>query len=156
MSVRLRADEARRRADHDRVAADWRVLWDEALPESEDIPDRRAALLFACAHDGVEPGIRAPLMLQTVLGFSAAEIAAAFLMAPGTLGQRLVRAKARIRKAGLAFQVPDRVELPRRVQSVLDAVYTAYACGRALACTGWRPHPAGRRGRSAQATVAPS
>jgi RNA polymerase sigma-70 factor (ECF subfamily) len=129
VAKRRQVDETRRLADYDRLATDWRVLWDEALPEAEDIPDRRASLLFACTHDGIEPGIRAPLMLQTVLGLSAAEIAAAFLMAPGTLGQRMVRAKARIKKAGIAFQVPDRAELPQRVQSVLDAVYTAYTKG---------------------------
>ncbi len=129
VAKRRQIDEGRRLADHDHLAADWRVLWDELLPEADDIPDRRAALLFACAQDGIEPGIRAPLMLQVVLGFSAAEIAAAFLMAPGTLGQRMVRAKARIKRAGLAFRIPDRAELPGRVQSVLDAVYTAYTKG---------------------------
>lgn len=129
VAKRRQIDEIRRLADHDRVATDWRVLRDEMLPEADDLPDRRAALLFACARDGIEPGIRAPLMLQTVLGFSAAEIAAAFLMAPGTLGQRLVRAKARIKRAGIPFQIPDRTELHGRVQSVLDAVYTAYTKG---------------------------
>ncbi len=129
VAKRRHVDEMRRLADHDRLAADWRVLWDEWLTEADDIPDRRASLLFACTQDGIEPFIRAPLMLQTVLGFSAAEIASAFLMAPGTLGQRMVRAKARIKRAGLAFQIPDRIELPARVQSVLDAVYAAYNRG---------------------------
>ncbi len=129
VAKRRHVDEMRRLADHDRLAADWRVLWDEWLTEADDIPDRRASLLFACAQEGIEPCIRAPLMLQAVLGFSAAEIAAAFLMAPGTLGQRMVRAKARIKRAGLAFQIPDRIELPGRMQSVLDAVYTAYNRG---------------------------
>src|SRR6185503_15012366 len=73
--------------------------------------------------------IRAPLMLQAVLGLSAAQIAEAFLMSPATLAQRLVRAKARIKRDGLAFQWPDRAELPGRVQSVLDAVYAAYTRG---------------------------
>lgn len=126
---RRQLDEWRRHVDADRLAADWRVLWDEALPEADDLPDRRAALLFACAQDGIEPAIRAPLMLQTVLGFTAAEIAEAFLMAPATLGQRLVRAKARIRRDGLAFGLPDRAQLPGRVASVLDAVYAAYTKG---------------------------
>lgn len=129
VAKRRQLDEGRRLVDHDRLAADWRVLWDEALPESDDLPDRRAALLFACAQDGIEPAIRAPLMLQTVLGLTAAQIAEAFLMAPSTLGQRLVRAKARIKRDGLAFQVPDRTALPGRVASVLDAVYAAYTKG---------------------------
>ncbi len=129
VAKRRQIDEVRRLADHDRLAADWRVLRDEMLPETDEMPDRRAALLFACAQDGIEPGIRAPLMMQTVLGFSAAEIAAAFLMAPGTLGQRLVRAKARIKRDRLAFRIPDRAELPERVSTVLDAVYAAYTKG---------------------------
>ncbi len=129
VAKRRQIDEVRRLASYDRIATDWRVLWNEVLPESDDLSDRRASLLFACAQDGIEPSIRAPLMLQIVLGFSAVEIAAAFLMAPGTLGQRMVRAKARIKRACLAFQIPDRAELPGRVQSVLDAVYTAYTKG---------------------------
>jgi RNA polymerase sigma-70 factor (ECF subfamily) len=129
VAKRRQLDEGRRLAEHDRLAADWRVLWDEALPESDELPDRRAALLFACAQDGIEPAIRAPLMLQVVLGLSAAQIAEAFLMAPAALGQRLVRAKARIKRDGLAFRLPDRTQLPARVASVLDAVYAAYTQG---------------------------
>lgn len=129
VAKRRQVDEVRRLVEGNRFAADMRILSDEMLPEIDDMPDRRAALLFACAQDGVEPGIRAPLMLQTVLGFSAADIAAAFLLPPSTLSQRLVRAKARIKKLGIAFQMPDRAELPERMQAVLDAVYTAYTKG---------------------------
>jgi RNA polymerase sigma-70 factor (ECF subfamily) len=129
VAKRRQVDELRRHVDDDRFAADWRALWDEALPEPDELPDRRAALLFACAQDGIEPAIRAPLMLQTVLGLTATQIAEAFLMAPATLGQRLVRAKARIKRDGLAFRLPDRTQLPARVASVLDAVYAAYAKG---------------------------
>jgi len=129
VAKRRQLDELRRHADDVRLAADWRVLLDEALPEADELPDRRAALLFACAQDGIEPAIRAPLMLQTVLGLTAAQIAEAFLMAPATLGQRLVRAKARIKRDGLAFALPDRADLPARVASVLDAVYAAYTKG---------------------------
>jgi RNA polymerase sigma-70 factor (ECF subfamily) len=129
VAKRRQVDELRRHVDDHRFAADWRALWDEALPEPDELPDRRAALLFACAQDGIEPAIRAPLMLQTVLGLTATQIAEAFLMAPATLGQRLVRAKARIKRDGLAFRLPDRTQLPARVASVLDAVYAAYAKG---------------------------
>ena len=108
------------------------LQWLRELADPEDaaaLPDRRLELLFACAHPGIEPAARAPLMLQAVLGFDAATIASAFLAAPATMSQRLVRAKAKIRQAGIPFQVPARAELPERLASVLDAVYAAYAEG---------------------------
>lgn len=71
----------------------------------------------------------APLMLQVVLGLDAAMIASAFLMSPATMSQRLVRAKNKIRQAGIPFRVPDREELPSRLDTVLDAIYAAYAEG---------------------------
>jgi RNA polymerase sigma-70 factor (ECF subfamily) len=73
--------------------------------------------------------VRAPLMLQVVLGFDAATIASAFLVAPAAMGQRLSRAKAKIRQAGIGFEVPERSMLPERLDAVLDAVYAAYAEG---------------------------
>lgn len=97
--------------------------------KAHEIPDRRLALLFACAHPAIDPPIRAPLMLQTVLGLEAAQIASAFLISPTTMGQRLVRAKNKIRIAGIPFQIPDRTELARRLEAVLDAIYAAYAEG---------------------------
>jgi RNA polymerase sigma-70 factor (ECF subfamily) len=93
------------------------------------IPDRRLGLLFACAHPAIDAAVRAPLMLQVVLGFDAATIASAFLVAPATMGQRLSRAKARIRQAGIAFAVPERDAMRERLAAVLDAVYAAYAEG---------------------------
>ena len=93
------------------------------------LPDRRLELLFACAHPAIDAGVRAPLMLQAVLGFDAAAIGSAFLVAPATMGQRLVRAKAKIRQAGIGLQVPDRAQLPQRLDAVLDAIYAAYAEG---------------------------
>jgi RNA polymerase sigma-70 factor (ECF subfamily) len=68
-------------------------------------------------------------MLQTVLGLDAARIASAFLVAPTTMGQRLVRAKAKIRDAGIPFEVPSPEDLPTRLGPVLDAVYAAYGTG---------------------------
>ena len=98
-------------------------------PNDTEIPDRRLALMFACAHPAIDPGIRAPLILQVILGLDAAAIASAFLMSPTTMGQRLVRAKTKIRHAGIPFVIPGREELPARLDTVLDAIYAAFAEG---------------------------
>ena len=78
----------------------------DAAAADAEIPDRRLALMFACAHPAIEAGIRAPLMLQVVLGLDAKTIASAFLMSPAAMGKRLVRAKDKIRQAGIPFQHP--------------------------------------------------
>ncbi|CAD5248112.1 RNA polymerase sigma-70 factor, ECF subfamily [Bosea sp. 62] len=92
-------------------------------------PDERLKLLFICAHPQIDAAVRPALMLQTVLGLDAARIAAAFLTSPAALGQRLVRAKAGIRNAGLVFAVPEQAELPERLHCVLQAIYAAYGSG---------------------------
>jgi RNA polymerase sigma-70 factor (ECF subfamily) len=85
--------------------------------------------MFACAHPAIERGMRAPLILQTILGFDAATIASAFLVAPAAMGQRLVRAKNRIAQAGIPFRVPEQSELPERLDAVLAAIYATFAEG---------------------------
>ncbi|GAB3238928.1 RNA polymerase sigma factor [Kineosporia babensis] len=87
------------------------------------IGERRLELLFVCAHPAIDPAVRTPLMLQAVLGFEAAEIARAFAVAPGTMAQRLVRAKRRIKDARIPFAIPDRRAMPERLFPVLEAVY---------------------------------
>ena len=91
------------------------------------IPDRRLELMLVCAHPAIAPNIRTPLMLQAVLGIDAAAIAEAFAVEPATMAQRLVRAKKRIRDAGIPFVLPERGDLGRRLPAVLEAVYGAYA-----------------------------
>jgi predicted RNA polymerase sigma factor len=98
-------------------------------PDDEEIPDRRLALMFACAHPAIDVSIRAPLMLQVVLGLDAKTISSAFLMSPAAMGKRLVRAKEKIRQAGIPFSIPERKELPGRLETVLDAIYAAFAEG---------------------------
>jgi len=100
-----------------------------ATDAGTEIPDERLKLLFACAHPAIDEKLRAPLMLQTVLGFDAAAIASAFLVSPAAMGQRLVRAKSRIRESGIPFRVPEAHELPERLPPVLDAIYAAFSEG---------------------------
>jgi RNA polymerase sigma-70 factor (ECF subfamily) len=130
--ARRKMVDAHRRRRHDERGSEHLLLLAELQePQAEDaeVPDRRLGLLFACAHPAIDRAARAPLMLQAVLGFDAATIASAFLVAPAAMGQRLVRAKTKIRQAGIALQVPLQAELRERLDAVLEAIYAAYAEG---------------------------
>ncbi|MDZ4777730.1 MAG: DUF6596 domain-containing protein [Alphaproteobacteria bacterium] len=143
-------DAARHRAvvreAEPRVAAAAEEI-EVAMREDVDILDRRLALMFACAHPEIDPGVRTALMLQTVLGFNADRIAAAFMVEPQAMGQRLVRAKRKIRDAGVSFEIPSPHEWPARIGPVLDAIYAAYA-------EGWRDGEGADAGRRAFAEEA--
>jgi len=124
-------DMHRGRLRHETAGEQLRVMaegLDTAAAESE-IPDQRLALMFACAHPAIDAGIRAPLILQVVLGLDAAMIASAFLTSSAAMGKRLVRAKDKIRQAGVPFRVPEREELPSRLDTVLESIYAAFAQG---------------------------
>jgi RNA polymerase sigma-70 factor (ECF subfamily) len=125
-------DAARRQRTASDGAAQVRQQAEElaaAAEQGSELGDERLSLMFACAHPALEPAIRAPLILQTLLGFDAASIGSAFLVSPATMGQRLVRAKRKIRESGIPFRMPEPNELPERLAAVLDALYAAFAEG---------------------------
>jgi RNA polymerase sigma-70 factor (ECF subfamily) len=131
---------ARRRlidaARHARVHANALPVLIAAANEAQDMlnlglafPDERLKLLFICSHPAIDASVRTPLMLQAVLGLDAARIASAFLVQPTAMGQRLSRAKTKIRDAHIAFDLPEAGELPSRLDAVLEAIYAAYGSG---------------------------
>jgi predicted RNA polymerase sigma factor len=90
------------------------------------IPDRRLELMLVCAHPAIERTAHTPLMLNTVLGFTAEQVGRAFSVPATTMATRLVRAKQRIKAARIPFRLPDQGDLPARMTAVLEAVYGAY------------------------------
>ena len=124
-------DSLRRRSTAEAANATFELnseSWDPFAADAE-VPDRRLALMFACAHPAIDAGIRAPLMLQCVLGLDAKTIASSFLVSPTTMGKRLVRAKDKIRQARIPFHVPEINELSPRLDGVLDAIYACFTEG---------------------------
>src|SRR5215471_6853096 len=132
-------DSVRREQVRSSSKATVLLITDQMAPDTGVFPDERLKLLFVCAHPAIDPAVRTPLMLQAVLGLEAARIASAFLVAPAAMSQRLVRAKSKIRDAGIAFVVPELDELPNRLEDVLDAIYAAYGAGWEYA-VGADPH----------------
>src|ERR1700690_968270 len=126
-------DAARRQHSSDLVDEDLEqiaAVGDAHLgADPAEIPDRRLALMFACAHPAIDAAIRAPLILQVILGLDAATIASSFLMSPTAMGKRLVRAKSKIGEAAIPFCVPEREDLPGRLDTVLEAIYAAFSEG---------------------------
>lgn len=121
-------DHARHRQVHN-LSTPTLELMTRELDETADpdaFPDERLKLLFVCAHPAIDPEMHTPLMLQTVLGLDAVAIGRAFLVAPKTIGQRLVRAKTKIRQTQIAFEIPAADQIPDRLEAVLNAIYAAY------------------------------
>jgi predicted RNA polymerase sigma factor len=123
----------RARLDRTREASAYTLR--NMLAEAEDLsaasafPDERLKLLFVCAHPAIDARVHTPLMLQVVLGLDAAAIAAAFVTPASTMGQRLWRAKTKIKDTRIAFEVPCGAELEPRLFAVLEAIYAAYGHG---------------------------
>lgn len=100
--------------------------YEELSHMQRDFPDERLKMLFVCAHPAIDESVRTPLMLQIVLGLDAVRIGSAFLASPAAMGQRLVRAKTKIRDSGLRFAIPDADILSDRLADVLNAIYAAF------------------------------
>ncbi len=128
-------DAIRRRARFDAslaaLAEQWAVDARDAELNDEEIEDDRLRLIFTCCHPALPPEAQVALTLREVCGLTTEEIARSFLTSPATVAQRIVRAKAKIKKAGISYQVPARADLPERLESVLRVIYLVYNEGYA-------------------------
>lgn len=122
-------DAGRRKANAVAASEQLQILAEGLDATNPEIPDRRLALMFACAHPAIEESIRSPLILQVIVGLDAKTIASAFLTSPAAMSKRLVRAKEKIRQAGIPFTIPEREELSGRLDAVLGAIYAAFSEG---------------------------
>ncbi|MCB1171896.1 MAG: RNA polymerase sigma factor, partial [Leptospiraceae bacterium] len=94
-----------------------------------EVPDERLGLIFACCHPAINEPARVALTLQALSALSTADIAAAFLTKETTLAQRIVRAKRKIKAAGIPFAVPDLQQWPERIHTVLSVIYLIFNAG---------------------------
>ncbi len=138
-TARFRAIDATRRlarldASANDVAAQLHPV-NDAAADDEDVADDRLRLIFTCCHPALAHESQIALTLREVCGLTTEEIARAFLTAPPALAQRIVRAKAKIRHARIPYQIPERHDLPQRLDAVLHVIYLVFNEGY-LASTG--------------------
>ncbi|WEL54302.1 RNA polymerase sigma factor [Pseudomonas kermanshahensis] len=122
-------DALRRRARFDRSQADLIMLLEGQVQDPSEetlLSDDRLRLIFTCCHPALAADAQVPLTLREVCDLTTEQIARAFLQSPATIAQRIVRAKAKIRDAGIPYQVPALDELPERLESVLRVIYLVF------------------------------
>ena len=129
VAYRKAIDKIRQRKTEQRAKSEIAVLASDEAFETVDIGDERLSLIFTCCHPALDPKSQVALTLRTLGGLTTAEIARAFLDSESTMGQRLVRAKAKISAARIPYKVPDIEEWSQRLQAVLAVIYLIFNAG---------------------------